>query len=135
MEDKKIEIVYSGKRLHENKMLPTYRILAADGTTHNVLTFGKMVCIHSFGAIIQCGETEKGVKGPYTVIGNADPAKITEWSIAQKADEVRHQSILASKIKPDAHIDQLIAAVIHHTDSATSRRRVAMYVYNKIAGI
>lgn len=120
----KIQITYIGRRINGKKLDHGY--LGKDST----LFFDKQLSPHTIGSIIECERTEKGVKAPYDLKGT-DTARISEWSIAERADVEKMAETKRAKEKHPQHVDELIKAVKDNTMFA-DRRRVALYIFTKI---
>ncbi len=102
--------------------------------TQEALCFDKR--LHQFtvlGDIIECEETETGVKAPYKIVAKEkDQSKLDYWWSEQASALTTHEEFLASKKPADGSIDELIKRIRDNTSDMASRKRVVKYVISKL---
>lgn len=130
---KKVQLIYVGRRINaDNKMFHAYQDAQEGPESVNVDYYKKSIGYFAIGTIIEAEKTETGVKGPYVKIGMAPNKDITRYSIADRNAFQRKVELADAKKKAEGDVETLIDAVKENTMTSAERRRIAMYIFNRI---
>jgi len=126
-----IQLTYIGQRLTtDNKLTPFY----VDGTGKQ-WSFAKAILPVAIGQIIECTQTETGVRAPYKIVGTCqDPALVAQWSIESIRTRERKKELSDAKEKVSGDVRLLIDTIKANTHSSSDRRRLGIYILNKLMG-
>lgn len=123
-----LKLTYHGKRFGvDNKFFYKY----VDSTGKDWAFNKQLGDFTRLGDIIECVQTEKGVKAPYNVIGN--DSEIVESVSVEQAIAIQMQKAYSISKKPCVgSIDELIELVKRNTSSSADRKRIALYIMTKL---
>lgn len=125
----KVELKYAGKRV--NNAGKTRHVYYQG--TERLVFIKRLGSFDVIGDILTCERDSDTFKPPYEKTGKVPQATITTWSIEQQSDLLLLEKLRRAKLKPSGHVDALIKAVIENTGSAAERKRIALYIFDKIS--